>query len=153
MAFDILLDILVLLIKTLPFVCGGCCGCGRMVVVQSVFITTKVVSSNPVNDGVYSIQFYVINFISDLRKVSGILLKVALNTINPNSTSGLTYNNYTFCLFIHISITAVCIHIRFAVLHRWRHYIEINKNKCDIIFVVTWMHSFLWSFYDFYTRK
>jgi hypothetical protein len=85
MAFDILLDILVLLIKTLPFVCGGCRGCDRMVVVQSVSITTKVVSSNPVNDGVYSIQLYVINLISDLRKLGGILLKVALSTINPNT--------------------------------------------------------------------
>ena len=50
------------------FVCGGCRGCDRMVVVQSVSITTKVVSSNPVNDGMYSIQLYVINFISDLRR-------------------------------------------------------------------------------------
>jgi hypothetical protein len=57
-----------------------------MVVVQSVPITTTVVSSNPVNDGMYSIQSYVINVISDLQKVGGILLKVALNTINPNST-------------------------------------------------------------------
>jgi hypothetical protein len=77
---------LVLLIKTVPFVCKGRRGCDRMVVVQSVPITTKVVSSNPVNDGMYSIQSYVINFISDLQKVGGILLKVALNTINPNST-------------------------------------------------------------------
>ena len=64
--------------------------------VQSVPITTKVVSSNPVH-GVYSIQHYVIKFVSDLRQVGGfpqvlrfpdhhditeILLNVALNTIN-----------------------------------------------------------------------
>ena len=40
----------------LPFNDGGCRG--RM---QSVPITTKVVSSNPVHGEVYSIQHYVIN--------------------------------------------------------------------------------------------
>jgi hypothetical protein len=34
--------------------------------VQSVPVTTKVVSSNPVHDEVYSIQHYVIKFVSDL---------------------------------------------------------------------------------------
>ena len=68
--------------------------------------TTKVVSSNPVHGEVYSIQHYVIKFISDLQQVSDflqirwfpppiklsdrhdiiteILLNVALNTINLN---------------------------------------------------------------------
>jgi hypothetical protein len=74
---------------------------------QSVPITTKAVSSNPVHSEVFLIQHYVIMFVSDLRKVScfiwvsrfpqsikhdrhditEILLKVALNTINqPNHT-------------------------------------------------------------------
>ena len=60
-------------------------------------IATKVVSSNPAHVEVYSIQHYVIKFVSDLRPVSGflrvlvfpppikltttILLKVTLNTI------------------------------------------------------------------------
>ena len=35
--------------------------------VQSVNITTKVVSSNPANDEVYSIQHYMIKFVSELR--------------------------------------------------------------------------------------
>jgi hypothetical protein len=72
--------------------------------VQSVPITTKVVGSNPVLGEVYSIQHYVIKFVSDLRQVSGflltpvsstnktdchhkdeILLKVAFSTLNqPN---------------------------------------------------------------------
>ena len=41
--------------------------------VQSVPITTKVVSSNPANDEVYSMQLYVIKFVSDLRQVCGFL--------------------------------------------------------------------------------
>jgi hypothetical protein len=68
---------------------------------KSVPITTKVVSSNPANGDVYSIQHYMMKFISDLRQVSDflrvtpvsstyktdchyiaeILLKVLLNTI------------------------------------------------------------------------
>ena len=41
--------------------------------VQSVPITTNVVSSNPVHDEVYSIQHYVRKFVSDLRQVGGFL--------------------------------------------------------------------------------
>jgi len=36
-------------------------------------ITTKAVSSNPAHGEVYSIQHYVINFVSDLRQVNGFL--------------------------------------------------------------------------------
>jgi hypothetical protein len=39
--------------------------------VQSVPITTKVVSSNFVHGEVYWIQHYVIKFVSDLRQVGG----------------------------------------------------------------------------------
>jgi hypothetical protein len=41
--------------------------------VQSVLITTKVVSLNLVHGKVYSIQHYVMKFVSDLRQVSGFL--------------------------------------------------------------------------------
>jgi hypothetical protein len=41
--------------------------------VQSVPITPKVVSSNPIHGEVYSIQHYVIKFVSDLRQVGGFL--------------------------------------------------------------------------------
>jgi hypothetical protein len=56
----------------------GSHGRDRMVVdlqlpVQSVPITTKVVSSNPVHGKVYSIQHYVIKFVSDLRQIGGFL--------------------------------------------------------------------------------
>jgi hypothetical protein len=40
---------------------------------QSVPITTKVMSSNPAHGEVYSIQHYVINFVNDLQQVSGFL--------------------------------------------------------------------------------
>jgi hypothetical protein len=41
---------------------------------QSLPITTKVVSSNPTRGEEYSIQHYVIKFVSDLHQVSGFLL-------------------------------------------------------------------------------
>jgi len=41
--------------------------------VQSVPIISKVVSSNLAHDDVYSIQHYVIKFVSDLRQVGGFL--------------------------------------------------------------------------------
>jgi hypothetical protein len=41
--------------------------------VQSVPISTKVDSSNPAHGEVYSIEAYVINFVSDLRQVGGFL--------------------------------------------------------------------------------
>ena len=68
---------------------------------QSVPFTTNVVSSNPVQAKVYSIQHYVIKFVSDLPHVSGflrvlwfpppikpraeILLNVALSTIKQTN--------------------------------------------------------------------
>ena len=40
---------------------------------QSIPITSKVVRSNPGHGKVYSIHYYVIKFVSDLRYVSGFL--------------------------------------------------------------------------------
>jgi hypothetical protein len=68
-----------------------------------MFITTKVVSSNPVHSEVDSIQHYVIKFVSDRwfslgtpvspanktdrHDITEILLKVTLNTINQTNPS------------------------------------------------------------------
>ena len=78
-------------------------------------ITTKVVTSNTAHGGVYSIQHYVIKFISDLRQTTGlwfflgtlvfstiktdrqdlseILLKVALNTKTLTHISEMCKSN------------------------------------------------------------
>ena len=40
---------------------------------QSVYVITKVVSSNPAHAEEYLIQYYVIKFVSDLRQVCGFL--------------------------------------------------------------------------------
>ena len=69
-----------------------------------MLITTKVVSSNTVYGEVYSVQHYVIKFVSDFQQVGGflrfsstkktdrhdrteILLKVELSTLNPSQTN------------------------------------------------------------------
>jgi hypothetical protein len=43
---------------------------------QSVPITTNIVSLNPAHVKVYSIQHYEIKFVSDLRQVCGFLLEL-----------------------------------------------------------------------------
>ena len=96
---------------------------GRVVVgfrtLQSVPITTKVVSLNPTHGEVYSIQLYGIKFVNDLQfvcdfslgppvssnnktdchNISEILLKVALNTITPAENT-----KYTTHSIIHLLI-------------------------------------------------
>jgi hypothetical protein len=39
--------------------------------VQSVPIISKVVSSNPAHDEVFSVKHYVLKFVSDMRQVGG----------------------------------------------------------------------------------
>ena len=81
---------------------------------QSVPITTKVVSLNPTHGEVYSIQHYVMKFVNDLQKVGGFppgtpvsstnktdsrditdtLLKVALNTVTITIAITNTFNRF-----------------------------------------------------------
>jgi hypothetical protein len=85
---------------------------------QSVPFTNKVVSSKTVHGEVYSIQYYVIKFVSDLLQIGGflvvlgvsftnksdrhniaeIMLKVALNTINQPT------NHFIVGLYFRIMI-------------------------------------------------
>ena len=116
----------------------GCRGCDPMVVGFTTScaitqwpsaITTRVVSSNLVHGDVYSIQHYVIKFVSDLRQVGGfleysisstnktdchdtteILLKVVFNTINQATTRNLKgekfgWRNLTNTVIIVADIT------------------------------------------------
>ena len=61
------------------FSCRGCGGRDHMIVgftttcAISANITTKVVSSNPAHGKMYSIQYNVITFVSDLQQVRGFL--------------------------------------------------------------------------------
>ena len=57
---------------------------------QSVPITSKVVSSNPADGKVYSIQHYVIKFVSDLRQVGGFLRVLLLSSTNKTDRHNIT---------------------------------------------------------------
>jgi hypothetical protein len=56
---------------------------------QSVPITTKVVSSNRVHGEVYSIQ-YMISFVNDLRQISGFLLILPVTSTNKTDHRDIT---------------------------------------------------------------
>ena len=71
-------------------------GCDRVVVgfttthdVQSVAITTKVVSLNHVHGEVYSIQHYVMKFARDLPQVGG-FLRVLVSSTNKTDRPDIT---------------------------------------------------------------
>ena len=85
-----------------------------VVVVQSVSITTKVVNLNSAHGEVYSIQHYVLMFVSDLPQVGGFprfpppitmtannwnIVEVALNTIN------ITPFFFRYCITTHTTIS------------------------------------------------
>ena len=57
---------------------------------QSLSNTTKVVSSNPVHGEVYSIQHYVIKFISGLRQVSGFSPGMPVSSTNKTDSHDIT---------------------------------------------------------------
>ena len=44
--------------------------------VQAVLIATKVASSNPIHGKMYSVQHYVMKFVSDLQQVGGFLQRI-----------------------------------------------------------------------------
>jgi hypothetical protein len=57
-----------------------------------IAIITNVVSLNPAHDEVYSIQHYVIKFVSDLRQVDGFLRVLGFPpTIKLTATIQLKY--------------------------------------------------------------
>jgi hypothetical protein len=65
---------------------------------QSVAITTNVASSNPVQGEVYSIQHYLIKFVSDLRQVGGFLRALQ---------STASWYRYTRVYLLHLAIFAL----------------------------------------------
>jgi hypothetical protein len=72
--------------------------------VQSVPITTKVVSSNPADGEVYSIQHYVIKFVNDLRQVSVFSPDTLVSSTNKNDSQDIAEISLKVAL-ITIAIT------------------------------------------------
>ena len=131
-------------------------GRGRMVVgfklpMQSVPITTNIVSSNRVHGEVYSIQHYVIKFVSDLRQVGGtlvsstnkteLLLKVALNTIkqtNKQTNKQCTRSKYGTVFPQKITVMFTIKNIFFAWL------IDVKINLFNYFsYILAWSNCML----------
>ena len=54
-----------------------------------MFITTKVVSLNPAHGEVYSMEHYLIKFVSDLRQVGGFLRVLWVSSNNKTDRHGI----------------------------------------------------------------
>jgi hypothetical protein len=93
--------------------------------VQSVPITNKVVSLNPVHGEVYLIQHYVIKFVSDLRQV-GIFLRVLLFPPPPITTGKKEAIIVRNTLPYNGSLTGVCYDICFNLIGRRRLTVKIT---------------------------
>jgi len=70
---------------------------------QSVPITTKVVSSNPAHGEVYSIQYYVIQFVSNLWQVSDYLLVIGFPS--PIKLTAITLT----LILLFITLSSSCL--------------------------------------------
>ena len=108
---------------------------------QSLPITTKVVNSNQVHGELYSIQHYVIKFVSNLRQVGGflrdsttkkpnrhditeILLKVALPiaTLTRNWTTKETISIFPLCIFVLGACILPLFYFYFPTIYFNRYY-------------------------------
>ena len=75
---------------------------------SSVYITSKVVSSNPSDGEVYSIQHYVIKFVSDLRQL-GVFLRV-LRVFATNKTDRHDIAEIVFKLVLNtVNLTKIMV--------------------------------------------
>ena len=71
---------------------------------QSVPITTNVVSSNPAHGEVYSIQHYVIKFVNDLREIGGEFFSgTSVSSTNNTDRNDITEWNIVECGVKHHS--------------------------------------------------
>jgi hypothetical protein len=67
-------------------------------------MTSNVVSSNPANGDVYSIENYMIKFVSDLRQVGGFLRASAIGNRYIASNDAKIEEKFLPCLWL----TSIC---------------------------------------------
>jgi hypothetical protein len=80
-------------------------------------ITTKVVSLNPVQDEVYLIQHYVIQFVSDFRQVGGFLYTTLCDTVCQWLSPGRWFSLYNIMWY---SLSVTCSR---SVVFSIQHYV------------------------------
>jgi hypothetical protein len=90
--------------------------------VQSVPITTKVVSSNPIHGKVYSIQHYMIKFVSDLSVVTGWWFSLGDLVSSTNKSD---CHNITEILLKVVLITIIKPNLKWNIItlsqRRWKY--------------------------------
>ena len=106
----------------------------RTTYVQSVPITTNVVSLNPIHGEVYSIQNCVIKFVSDLRQIGGflqvlrfpppikltamIITEILLRKLNTEPSIGASHQ----------------VSVQLAKQFQRRRFLEINQSETRIAY-------------------
>ena len=101
---------------------------------QSMHITTEVVSLNPTHCEIYSIQHYVIKFVSDLRQVNGFHQKS-----NPLMLKLYLYLLPLYCLLIlsgELSPPLTHIGHPFASVVNCRHIVGVGSQTEIISFKI-----------------
>jgi len=97
--------------------------------VQSMPINTKVVSSNPTHSEVYSIQHYVIKFVSDLRQVSGFALSLEIQLSDGNGIPRIGLTSPSFCACPKTcEFFALLILVELLDIHHCLYFRLINKD-------------------------
>jgi len=95
--------------------------------VQSVPITTKAVSSNPTHGNVYSIQQYVIKFVSDLQQVCDFLRARRFLCV------AVKFNDYlrdlTLGVFCQILTAKVSFVLRFQIPIKFVTFVSLETWK------------------------
>jgi hypothetical protein len=112
--------------------------------VQSVPITTKVVSSNPDHGEVFSIQNYVIKFVSDLGQISGFLRVSGVKHHKPNlNQTNIIRNQYisdkSGLFFQKLNRSLSVKRFKYNFLYDFKYFIlapmAAEKKYCALIFV------------------
>ena len=98
---------------------------------QSVLITTKTVSLNPVHGMVYSMQYYVIKFVNDLRKVSDFPSGIPISSTNKTDIHDITE--------ILLKVTLNTINQTF-LCSDFLHPPQMHANYCPLIKMITSLH-------------
>ena len=107
---------------------------------QAVPITTNVVSWNPANGEVYSIQHYVMKIVSDLRQIGG-FLRVLLfpPPIKPTATRNIVESSVKR----HkpkptVPINVICVVKKLVIVVPYRRTLEHIQviNLINVIYVV-----------------
>jgi hypothetical protein len=123
-------------------------------ILQSASITTNVVSSNPAHGEMYSIQHYVLKFVSDLRKVSGFLQVLQFRpprklTLNPRPlNNNFGYDKWRLSINENFSILELQFWKTTSVLHlvdllQILYTLNINSINSRYV-IVLWPFCWKW---------